>query len=106
MSILLKKERWEEYSKYLFGVLFSFIFIISSCYIYFMNVEVLESAERNKNVIKLNEVKREVQGMEISYLDKFEKLNVSYAELLGFIEAEPVGYIYVQKSMAQVVDYD
>lgn len=105
MNLFLKIELWKRYSKYLFSVLFLVVFIAGLFYVYFMNLAVIKTAERNVSLIKLVEVKRLFQEMETIYINKLEELNISYAESLGLIEAEPNEYIYRQKAVVQGNDY-
>ncbi len=103
MDIFIKKEQWQIYSKYFFGGFFALVIVLGLLYVYFINIAVLKTAERNKNLVRLNKTEGEVQELEMAYINKLEKLNIPYAEKLGFVEAEPTGYIYIQKSIAQYV---
>ncbi|MBU1091980.1 hypothetical protein KKA27_03930 [Patescibacteria group bacterium] len=105
MGIFLKIELWEKYQKSLFMALFLIALVFGFSYVYFMNLAVLKTAERNDNLDKLSEAKMQFQGLETEYINKLEKLNVSYAKSLGFVEAEPDDYIYKQKTVAQTNGY-
>jgi len=101
MQIFLKIELWKRYCKQLFLLLFFAIFVLSLSYIYFMNLAVLKTAERNINLMELSEVKSELQALEENYIAKLDKLDISHAKTMGFIEAEPTGYIYRDKIVVQ-----
>jgi len=101
MRVFLKIELWKKYQKRLFVMLFLIAFVLGSLYVYFMNLAVFKTAERNYNLEKLSEVKMQFQELEIEYINKLEKLNISFAVSQGFIEAEPDNYIYKQKTVAQ-----
>ncbi len=103
MSIFIKQQNWQVYSKYLFGGVFVVIITFGLLYFYFINLAVLKTVERNRNLAKLNKIEGEVQELEMNYISKLEKLNIPYAEILGFVEAEPTSYIYMQKTIAQHV---
>lgn len=100
IQVFLKKQLWKRYCQYLFLALFLIVFTLGLLYIYFMNFAVLKTAERNLNFKKITEIKREIQGLETQYIKKLEEFDVSYARSIGFVESEPVGYIYRQKSVA------
>jgi len=101
----MKIEFWERYCKKLLVSLLLLIFVMGLSYVYFMNLAVLKTAERNSNSKKLSEVKQEFQNLEKVYIDKIGQLNISYAKSLGFVEAEPSGYVYKQQSVARANNY-
>lgn len=101
MRLLIKKEVWEKYSKFIFVILFLGVFFLGLFYIYAMNLAVLKTAERNDNLDKLTDIKNEFQSLENIYLDKLEQLNIPYAKSLGFVESEPNDYVRVYRFMAQ-----
>ncbi|MFH1979402.1 MAG: hypothetical protein ABII97_03405 [Patescibacteria group bacterium] len=105
INVFLKTELWKIYGKKVFGVLFLFVFIMGMMYMYFINLAVLKTAERKHNLSKLSEIRREFQELEMDYINKLNKLNISYAETLGFVESDPVGYIHTQKALVQGYDY-
>jgi hypothetical protein len=105
MSVFLKIELWKRYCKQIFLALFLLVFVLGLLYVYFMNLAVLKTAERNTNLDKLTKIKRQFQNLEAIYINKMEELNISYAKSLGFVEAEPTDYIYREKSVAQVNNY-
>lgn len=105
MNKIAKIETWMKYERYLFAALFAFALILAFLYVYFVNVAILKTAERNANLKKLTEVKVGLRELESSYLDTFNQLNLSYAQSLGFTEATPDKFIYRQKSVAQNTDY-
>jgi len=101
MGIFTKTESWRGNSKYFFGGLLLAAFILGLVYVYFMNLTVLKIAESNANVKKLNEIKAESQNLEAIYINKLNELDISYARSLGFVEAEPLSYIYRQRTVVQ-----
>ena len=101
MGIFIKIELWRRYCKQTFFALFLVAFILGLLYVYFMNSSVLKMAERNTNLVKLTEAKRQFQGLETIYINKLDQLNITYAKSLGFIEAEPNDYIYRDIAVAQ-----
>ncbi|PIS13320.1 MAG: hypothetical protein COT67_02300 [Candidatus Tagabacteria bacterium CG09_land_8_20_14_0_10_41_14] len=105
MNIFIKIETWGKYSKYLFGGLLLSAFILGFLYIYFMNLAVLKTAERNDNLRALTEIKREFQKVEADYITKLNRIDISYARNLGFVEAGPDGYISVSGIAAMGNNY-
>lgn len=99
-NVFLKKEIWKKYSQSLTLALFLVVFVMGLFYVYFMNFAVLKTAERNANLKKITEVKRDIQDLESQYIKKMEKLDVAYAKSIGFVESNPAGYIHRQKSVA------
>lgn len=100
IKIFLKKQLWKKYSQYFFWSLFAFVLMLGVLYLYFMNFAVLKTAERNINIKKITQVKRGTQGLEAEYIGRLEEFDVDYAKSIGFVESEPVSYIYRQKSVA------
>jgi len=105
LMILIKKESWSRYCKVFFASVFCVIFFLGLMYVYFINLAVIKTAERNKNLTRLSEIKREMQSLEQVYMEKLEQLDTAYAKTLGFIEAEPNKYIYREKVVAQGSGY-
>jgi len=99
-GIFFKKEIWKKYSQHLFLAFFLVVFVLGLFYVYFMNFAVLSMAERNSNLKKITEIKRDIQGLETQYIKKLEEFDIAYAKSIGFVESGPVGYIYRQKSVA------
>ncbi|MBU1179170.1 hypothetical protein KKB69_02455 [Patescibacteria group bacterium] len=105
MFIFINKELWIKYGKYLFFAVFFVMFALSLCYVYLINLAVLKTATITKNLSYMNQLESRVQELEVAYIDKLGKLNIPYAKELGFVEAEPVSFIYVQRAVAQIDDY-
>lgn len=105
MKVFTTTELWQQYSKYFFGGLFLIAFVSGLLYVYFLNLAVFKTAEKNDNWAKLSVIKGQLQNLEIVYISKLDEMDLSYARSLGFVEAEPVSYIYRQRTVAQGYDY-
>jgi hypothetical protein len=62
-------------------------------------------AERKVNLERFTDLKREFQSSESIYIKLIDRLDVTYAESLGFIKAEPDAFLSRQKAMAQYNNY-
>ena len=89
----------------MFFLVFSVIFILGLCRVYFMNNAVSKTVEAENIRMKIIETKNGIQNLEISYLDKLNGLDISLAESLGFIPTEVSKYLYKEKRVARGSDY-
>lgn len=105
INFFVKTELWEKHNRKLFAFLFVALVVLGIVYLYFMNLAVLKTVERNANLVGLTDIKRVIQDLEGIYIAKIDKLNIDHAKLIGFIESEPSLYIYREKSVAQGNSY-
>lgn len=85
----------------MFVLVFLLLFLLGVLYTYFANAMVLFLAERNSNAEKLAALERDFQELESAYIGLSGKMDISYAESLGFVKAEPEAFVYRGKAVAQ-----
>lgn len=100
MGTFTKIELWSKSRGYLFIALFLAVVILGVLYVCFMNLAVLDMAERNGNIAKISETERITQNLETIYMAAVRELDLSRAETIGLVEAVPSKFVQRQKTVA------